>query len=78
MENLEQNSQKNYDLASFQRSVSKMIATSDNAYNQYNRGKVSRLRNYSLEEIQQIIENGSLAEQQKLSRNYFYKDGFYK
>lgn len=37
-----------------------------------------RLRDYSLDEIDAIINSGSLAEQRKLSRNYFAKDGLYK
>lgn len=56
-----------------------MIATSDAAYtSSYSRMRVAGLRDYSPEEIQDIINSGTLAEQQKLSRNYFYKDGFYK
>ena len=70
---------KNFDLASFKRAKQKMIATNDSAYaNKYDVGRVSRIREYSEKEIQDIIENGSLSEQQKLSRNYFYKDGLYK
>ena len=71
---------KNYDLASFKRATSGMIATNDNTYKSYwgSKNSVSRIREYSLEEIEKIIQSGSLEEQQKLSRNYFYKDGFYK
>lgn len=36
-----------------------------------------RLRDYSLDEIDAIINSGSLTEQRKLSRNYFAKDGLY-
>ena len=72
---------RNFDLASFSRAKDKMIATNENAYqDRWNsaRHKVSRVRNYSAEEIISIIESGSLSEQQKLSRNYFNKDGYYK
>lgn len=66
-------------LASFQKAKNKMIATNDTAYvSQYGRNRVSRIKTYTEKEIQDILENGSLVEQQKLSRNYFYKDGFYK
>lgn len=70
---------RNFDLASFQRAKERMIATNDAAYTPfYQRGRVDKIKNYTEKEIQDIIESGSLVEQQKLSRNYFYKDGFYK
>jgi len=70
---------RNFDLASFQKAKSKMIATNDNAYNgNYNRNLRTKTRDYSHEEIRMIVDSGSLVEQQKLSRNYFNKDGFYK
>ena len=72
---------RNFDLASFSRAKDKMIATNENAYKgrwDSTRRTVSRVKNYSPEEIASIIESGSLNEQQKLSRNYFNKDGYYK
>ena len=36
------------------------------------------LKDYSLKEISDIINSGSVEDQRKLSKNYFYKDGFYK
>lgn len=70
---------RNFDLGSFQKAKARMIATNDSTYaGRYNIGRVSSVKNYTEEEINKIIESGSLAEQQKLSRNYFYKDGFYK
>ena len=71
---------KNYDLASFKRANTGMIATNDSAYKSRwgSRASLQRVRDYSLNEIDKIIQSGSLEEQQKLSRNYFYKDGFYK
>lgn len=73
------NTERRFDLASFQKANATMIATNDNAYGgNYNRQYRARVKDYSPEEIQRIIESGSLAEQQKLSRNYFYKDGYYK
>lgn len=70
---------RNFNLASFQKAKAQMIATNDAAYGgRYNLGRVRSVRDYTEEEIDRIIESGSLAEQQKLSRNYFYKDGFYK
>ena len=71
---------KNYDLASFKRANSGMIATNDTTYKGRwgSRNSVSKVKDYTLEEIEKIIQSGSLEEQQKLSRNYFYRDGFYK
>ena len=70
----------NFDLASFKKSQSAMIATSETAYgtrpgmSQW----TSRVKEYTEEEVKKIIESGSLLEQQRLSRNYFNKDGYYK
>ena len=69
----------NFDLASFKRSQSQMIATNDTAYDRRFGGQwTNRVKDYSEEEVKKIIESGSLMEQQKLSRNYFNKDGYYK
>ncbi len=68
-------------LSSFTKASQKMIATNDNAYRDYLnsfRSRVARFRDYTEEELDHIIKSGSLTEQQKLSRNYFYKDGYYK
>jgi hypothetical protein len=58
-----------------------MVASNDAAYggnsfavNQYS----NRVKDYTEEEVKRIIESGSITEQQRLSRNYFAKDGFYK
>ena len=69
----------NFDLASFKKSQSQMIATNDIAYDRRLGGQwTNRVKDYSEEEVKKIIESGSLLEQQKLSRNYFNKDGYYK
>ena len=80
-ESVETKDPRNFDLASFSRAKDKMIATNEQAYKgvwDSARQRVSRIRNYTPEEITSIIESGSLSEQQKLSRNYFNKDGYYK
>lgn len=72
---------RNFDLASFTRASEKMIGTNDRAYsnvNSYWRDRVESLREYSMEDVVRIINSGSLLEQQKLSRNYFYRNGYYK
>lgn len=57
-----------------------MIATNDMAYrNNWGLGKYTKqLKNYTDSEIESIINSGSLETQQELSRNYFFKDGFYR
>lgn len=82
-DNNENINSRNFNLTSFARAKDKMIATNDAAYrgmNQYSgwRQCVEKYRAYTPDEIARIIESGSLVEQQKLSRNYFYKDGYYK
>lgn len=74
--------ERNFDLSSFVKNKEKMIATNDNAYRDnfdISFGRYfNKVRDYTTEEIEKIISSGSLSEQQKLSRNYFYKDGYYK
>lgn len=78
----EQENIRNFDLSSFKRASDTMIATNDNAYSgirQTARERMwGRMHTYTPEEVADIIESGSLAEQQKLSRYYFHKDGYYK
>lgn len=72
---------RNFNLTSFARAKDKMIATNELAYKgnwDSARKRVSQTREYTIEEITSIIHSGSLSEQQKLSRNYFNKDGYYK
>lgn len=80
-EELEANLVRNFDLSSFVKSKDKMIATNDNAYRgnfELSHERLLRNREYTTEEIERIITSGTLSEQQKLSRHYFYKDGYYK
>lgn len=44
----------------------------------YNRHGIERLKDYSIADIEQIVNNGSLEDKRKLSRTFFIKDGFYK
>lgn len=79
---VQENDSRGFDLSSFSRAKEKMIATNDNAYRssrwQSLLDRLESTREYSLEEVISIISSGSLSEQQKLSRNYFNKDGYYK
>lgn len=71
---------RNFDLTSYARAQAKMIATNDNAYSdyRYSHRYARSERQYTPEDIEAIIDHGSLEAQQKLSRHYFYKDGYYK
>ena len=59
-----------------------LIATHDRSYNgvraasMYNR--IWAAREYTPEQIIKIVECGSIIEQQQLSENYFYRDGYYQ
>lgn len=69
-----------FDLASFKKSNDAMIAQTENAYSDtyLKRRQVQRIRDYTAEEIDRIISSGDVESQILLSRNYFYKNGFYK
>ena len=68
-----------FTLDQFRSSHEKMIAKASEYWNRYyGTESVARYRDYTEKEIEDIVNSGSLIEQQKLSRNYFYKDGFYK
>ena len=70
-----------FTLDSFSKAQNKMIATNDRAYGAV-RSSYWRLveghREYTEKEVHDIINSGSFLEQQKLSRNYFNKEGYYK
>lgn len=74
--------EKNFDLATFQKITDNMIARNADAYGGGWTDRYSyssrRTKDYTIDEIKKIIESGSLSEQRRLSRNYYYKDGFYK
>ena len=44
----------------------------------YNRHKAERLKTYTIAEIEQIVNDGTLEEKRILSRTFFARDGFYK
>jgi hypothetical protein len=70
----------NFDLASFKKSQNAMIATSETAYSNLPNARTWAFGNkgYTDEEIRRIVESGSLNEQQRLSRVFFNKDGYYR
>ena len=69
----------NEQLANFKKAIAAMIATNDGAYNtRWNKQGATQYRNYTKEEIEKIIENGSISEKQSLSRNFFNTNGMYQ
>ena len=69
------------DLTSFTKAIGDMIAKNESSYNlatRYGRSRYERTKDYTLEEINDIIDSGSLEAQITLSRNYFSKGGFYQ
>ena len=72
---------RNFDLTSYQRAKETLIAKNEDAWNEHRYGyhrDLQGLKNYTLEEVDRIINSNNLEEQKKLSRNYFLKDGFYR
>lgn len=69
-----------FTLDSFSKAQKAMIATNDRTYgtraSYWDRRAQSR--DYSEQEIHEIINSGSFTAQQLLSRNYFNKEGYYK
>lgn len=71
--------QHTFTLDTFRKVHEKMIAKANASWSRrYTNESTVRYREYSIEEVNRIINSSTLAEQQKLSRTYFYKDGFYK
>lgn len=68
------------EFASFTTAIKNMIAANEQAYNisRYGRRWRERTKKYTLEEIKDIIESGSLESQIMLSRNFFAQNGFYR
>ena len=68
----------NFDV--FKKSIDDMVKKNNDIYttafgNQYS---LCSKRTYTEDEVKSIIESGSLAAQQKLSRTFFNTNGFYK
>ena len=68
------------DLTSFTKAITAMIAKNESSYNltRWGRNRYERVKEYTLEEIEDIINSGSVEAQIVLSRNYFNKGGFYQ
>lgn len=70
------------ELTSFTKAINGMIAKNESSYNVSRYGSYNRYervrKEYTLEEINNIIDSGSVDAQIILSRNYFEKGGFYQ
>ena len=81
MENTENKVSHSFTLDSFTKAKEAMIATNNNTYGSVGRqsywDRREHLRDYTTEEVHSIINFGSSSEQQKLSRSYFHKGGYY-
>ena len=67
-------------LATFTKVIADMVAKNESSYNstRWGKNRYERVKTYSLEEIEKIIDSGSVEAQIALSRNYFLKGGFYQ
>lgn len=69
-----------FSIEQFRRSVEAMIATSDTSYNTgWGRRRTSvQVKKYTREEIEEILNSGSISAQISLSKQYFASSGFYR
>lgn len=72
------NKEKNIDLATFKQSISKMISTSEAAYEKYSYRKGSDFNHYTREQVLEIIDSGASDQLQEVSLFYSYCSGFYR
>ena len=72
---------RNYSLADFKKAMDGMVASRPNAFTDWEWGRRQERtphKTYTKEEVERIIESGSIDAQIKLSRDFFKKDGFYR
>ena len=67
-------------VSTFEKATKDMVASNRKAYGGEwaGRFRTRPLKDYTREEVDKIINSGSLLAQQRLSRNDFEKDGFYR
>lgn len=76
---MQQKKLHNFSLAEFQQSYSNMVSTSlGNLLENFRRDGLDRLKEYSIADVERIVNDGSLEEKRILSRTFFARDGFYK
>lgn len=69
---------KGRDITIFKQAMSDMVAKSGKLWKESLGQWHPRIKEYSKEEVKKIIDGNNLNEQLKLSRSFYYKDGFYK
>lgn len=72
--------EQKHTLTTFTKAITDMVAKNESSYNltRWGRNRYERVKEYTLEEIENIIDSGSIEAQIALSRNYFSKGGFYQ
>lgn len=68
------------DINTFKKAINGMVVKSDRSWADISSRFLNhaRVKEYTEKEVQDIINSGSLLAQQRLSKNYFLKDGLYK
>ena len=75
----EQVKTKDFDISVFKRAMGDMVAKSAKAWNDnLNSYAWRKVKEYTKEEVEAIINSSSITAMQQLSRNFFFKDGIYK
>ena len=75
----EQVKTKDFDISVFKRAMGDMVAKSAKAWNDnLNSYAWRKVKEYTKEEVEAIINSSSITAMQQLSRNFFFKDGLYK
>ena len=75
----EQVKTKDFDISVFKRAMGDMVAKSAKAWNDnLNSYAWRKVKEYTKEEVETIINSSSITAMQQLSRNFFFKDGLYK
>lgn len=72
---------RSLDIANFKLITERLVAKNDSSWDDFYSSRIgssAKTRDYSMDEINQILNSSSLTEQQTLSQNYFRKNGFYK
>ena len=76
----EQVKTSNIDISVFKKAMTDMVAKSAKAWNDSLNSYSWRraIKQYTPEEVEKIINSGSIIAMQQLSRSFFFKDGLYK
>ena len=70
--------ERNFTLETFKSIQGQMIAKSGATSSLFGAGYVPPVRQYSLKDVEDIISSGSMEARRQLSRDFFYRNSFYK